>query len=107
MSALVEEAVSVGDLVRLFTFRQSNTNIVELTLPDSSPFVGTLVREVPWPSDSSLVAVLRDGQVHQPDPEATLEAHDELLFVTSPETEEDLAQLLAPHTRPHHGRTTD
>ncbi len=104
MSALVEEAVSVGDLVRLFTFRQSNTNIVELTLPDASPFVGTLIREVPWPTDSSLVAVLRDGQVHQPDPEATLEAHDELLFVTTPETEEDLADLLAPNTRPHHAR---
>ena len=34
MSALVEEAVTVGDLVRLFTFRQGNANLVELTLPD-------------------------------------------------------------------------
>ena len=33
MSALVEEAVTVGDLVRLFTFRQGNANLVELTLP--------------------------------------------------------------------------
>ena len=32
LSALVEEAVTVGDLVRLFTFRQSNANLVELTL---------------------------------------------------------------------------
>ena len=34
MSALVEEAVTVGDLVRLFTFRQGNANLVELTLPE-------------------------------------------------------------------------
>ena len=40
MSALVEEAVTVGDLVRLFTFRQGNANLVEMTLPDDSPFVG-------------------------------------------------------------------
>ncbi len=40
MSALVEEAVTVGDLVRLFTFRQGNANLVELTLPDDSPYVG-------------------------------------------------------------------
>ena len=33
MSALVEEAVTVGDLVRLFTFRQGNANLVEMTLP--------------------------------------------------------------------------
>jgi trk system potassium uptake protein len=97
MSALVEEAVSVGDLVRLFTFRQSNTDIVELTLPQESPLVGTLVQEVPWPSDTSLVAVLRDGQVHHPEPEATLEAFDELLFVTTPEAEDELADLLAAH----------
>ena len=40
MSALVEEAVTVGDLVRLFTFRQGNANLVELTLPADSPYVG-------------------------------------------------------------------
>ena len=40
MAALVEEAVTVGDLVRLFTFRQSNANLVELTLPADSPYVG-------------------------------------------------------------------
>ncbi len=33
LSALVEEAVSVGDLVRLMTFRQGEANLVELTLP--------------------------------------------------------------------------
>ena len=33
LSALVEEAVSVGDLVRLMTFRQSDASLVELTMP--------------------------------------------------------------------------
>jgi len=37
LSALVEEAVSVGDLVRLFTFRQGAAELVEMTLPASSP----------------------------------------------------------------------
>ncbi|MGI8701137.1 MAG: potassium channel family protein [Nocardioidaceae bacterium] len=97
MSALVEEAVSVGEVVRLFTFRQSNTNIVELTLPDASPFVGSQIGEVPWPPDAALVAVLRDGRVQPPDLDATLEGHDELLFVTTPEIEAGLATLLAPH----------
>lgn len=97
MSALVEEAVSVGEVVRLFTFRQSNTNIVELTLPGGSPYVGTQIGAVPFPPDAALVAVLRDGRVQPPDPDATLEVHDELLFVTTPETERELAHLLAPH----------
>ena len=37
LSALVEEAVSVGDLVRLMTFRQSEASLVELTMPDDAP----------------------------------------------------------------------
>ena len=35
LTALVEEAVTVGDLVRLMTFRQGQANLVELTPLDS------------------------------------------------------------------------
>jgi trk system potassium uptake protein len=101
MSALVEEAVSVGDVVRLWTFKQGDANMVELTLPDDSPYVGSPVRDVPWPGDTSLVAVLREGHVHRPDPDATIEAHDELLFVATASAEADLEALLAPVE--HHG----
>ena len=37
MTAMVEEAVTVGDLVRIFTFHQSRADILELTLPEDSP----------------------------------------------------------------------
>jgi trk system potassium uptake protein TrkA len=96
MAALVEEAVAVGDLVRLFTFRQSNTNLVELTMPEDSPLVGTRVADVPWPSDALLVAILRDTSILTPDRDRALEAGDELLFVTQSDAEADLAALLAP-----------
>ncbi len=105
MSALVEEAVTVGDVVRLFTFRQGEANMVELTLPDDSPFVGTAVREVAWPADASLVAILREGHVHTPEPDATLEAHDELLFVATSASEPDLENLLSPNA--HQGDSTN
>src|SRR5690606_15592397 len=64
MSALVEEAVSVGDLVRLFTFRQGDANLVELTLPEDSPMVGTAVADIAWPVDTALVSVIRGKHVH-------------------------------------------
>ena len=96
MSALVEEAVTVGDLVRLFTFRQSNTNLVELTMPTDSPFVGHRVRDVPWPTDVVLVAILRDNTIQTPDEDRSIEAGDELLFVTPSEVEDQLEDLLSP-----------
>ncbi len=63
LSALVEEAVSVGDLVRLMTFRQSEATLVELTMPDGAPLVGQRIGDIDWPADTALVAILRDGRV--------------------------------------------
>jgi trk system potassium uptake protein len=88
MAALVEEAVSVGDLVRLMTFRQAEANLVEITLPEQAPFVGRPVRDVPLPHDSALVAVLRGKRVLVPTPDDPLEAGDELVFVCTSEVED-------------------
>src|SRR5512142_3433030 len=73
MAALVEEAVSVGDLVRLMTFRRSQANLVEITLPESAPYVGQAVRDVPLPRDAALVAILRGKRVVAPTPDDSLE----------------------------------
>jgi trk system potassium uptake protein TrkA len=97
MTALVEEAVSVGDLVRIFTFQQSNTDMLELTLPSDSPTVGSRVGDIDWPRDTALVAIIREGRPIVPSPDDPLEAGDELLFVASPETGPALEELLAPH----------
>ena len=98
LAAVVEEAVAVGDLVRLLTFRQGQANLVELTLAADAPIVGKRVGGVPWPTDSALVAVLRDGRVIVPSPDATLEGGDELLLVATTEVESELDTLLTGHT---------
>ncbi|HEY3199535.1 MAG TPA: TrkA family potassium uptake protein [Actinomycetes bacterium] len=97
LSALVEEAVSVGDLVRLLRFSQGDANLVELTLPAGAPIVGTRVGSVDWPTDTALVTIIREGRVLVPDKDHPLEAGDELLFVAAPDREEQLESLLAPH----------
>ena len=97
MAALVEEAVTVGDLVRLFTFRQGNANLVEMTLPSDSPYVGKPTGLIPLPENCALVTILRDGQVYVPDPEQPVEAGDELLFVIPEDSEDELEKLLAPN----------
>ena len=96
MSALVEEAVTVGDLVRLFSFRQGNANLVELTLPADSPYVGKPAGLIPLPENCSLVTILRDSMVYTPRPEQPVEAGDELLFVVPAANEDELERLLAP-----------
>ena len=94
LTALVEEAVSVGDLVRLMTFRQSEANLVEITLPETAPYVGHPVREVPLPHDSALVAILRGKRVLVPTPDDPLEAGDELVFVVTSEMEDSVRAVV-------------
>lgn len=94
MAALVEEAVTVGDLVRLMTFRQGEANLVEITLPETGAQVGQPVREVPLPRDSALVAIVRGKRVLVPTPDDTLEAGDELVFVCTVEVEPRIRQVV-------------
>lgn len=95
MSALVEEAVSVGDLVRLLRFSHGDANLVELTLPEESALIGTAVGDVDWPADTTLVTIIRGSTVLTPKPDDTLEAGDELLFVAAQAREEQLEELLS------------
>ena len=94
IASLVEEAVTIGDLVRLMTFRQSKANLVEITLPEDTPLAGKPVRRLNLPRDASLVTILRGPRVIVPTPDDPIEGGDELLFVTSPEVEEQLRQSL-------------
>jgi len=95
LSALVEEAVSVGDLVRLMSFGQSEASLVELTMPADAPLAGQQVGAIDWPADAALVAILREGRVLVPQPQDPLQAGDELFFVTSQDVEQELEDLFS------------
>ncbi len=90
LASLVEEAVSVGDLVHLMTFRKGQANLVEVTLPDNTPLAGKPVRKLRLPRDAALVTILRGGRVIVPQQDDPLEGGDELLFVASVEVEDEL-----------------
>lgn len=94
LAALVEEAVAVGDLVRLLTLRQGQANLVEVTLPEDTPLAGRPVRVLELPTDSALVTILRGGRVIVPQPDDALEGGDELLFVATTAVEEDIRAAL-------------
>lgn len=94
MAALVEEAVTVGDLVRLMTFRQGEANLVEITLPRDAPYEGKPLRSVPMPRDAALVAILRGKRVVVPTPDDPLEAGDELIFVCTTEVEDQIRAVV-------------
>jgi len=56
LTALVEEALSVGSLVRLLAFEGGRVRLSEVTLADGSPAEGKEVQELGLPRDSTVVA---------------------------------------------------
>jgi trk system potassium uptake protein len=94
LASLVEEAVAVGDLVRLMEFRKGHANLVEITLPDDTPWGGKPVKRLDLPRDASLVTILRGPRVIVPEADEPLEGGDELLFVATTEVEDELQALL-------------
>lgn len=94
LTALVEEAVSVGDLVRLLSLEQGKVALVEITLAEDSPVVGKSLGDLGLPTDCTLVAIVRDRHVIAPTDETSLYSGDEILALASPEAEPELLTVL-------------
>ena len=107
MTALIEEAVSIGDLVRIFEFQQGRASMVELTLPEGSAYAGARLGDITLPADTVLTAIIRDGRPIAPSRDDALEALDELLFITTAEGEDQLEDLLSPGERAPRERDDD
>ena len=94
ISALVEEAVTVGDVVRLFSLKRGGANLVEITLPDGASAAGKTVGEVAFPSGTSLATIVRDGHVIAPKDQDMFMSGDELIFVSTAAAEPQLKECL-------------
>ena len=94
LTALVEEAVSVGSLVRLLNL-DGGARLVELTLADDSPANGQSLVKLALPRDASIVAVVRNRHVIVPRGETVLAAGDEVICLVTGDAEAELTSILA------------
>lgn len=94
MTALVEEAVETGDLVRLLRLEAGGSSLTEFRVPAEHWLPGRRVGTVSWSPDAPLVAVVRDGRPRAAAPDEVLEAGDELFFLVAADAEAPLRRLL-------------
>ena len=92
LTALVEEAVSVGSLVRLLQFEDAR--LVEVTLAPDSPAGNRAISELGVPRDATVVAVIRERHVIVPRGETVMAPGDEVLVLVTPDSEEEVKRLL-------------
>ncbi len=94
LTALVEEAVSVGSLVRLLSFENDRARLSEVTLAPNSPAEGKEIKALGLPRDSTVVAVLRRDHLVVPRGDTVLGAGDEVLVLVTVDSEDEVRRLL-------------
>jgi trk system potassium uptake protein TrkA len=97
MTALVEEAVSVGSLVRLLKFEGGNAHLVEVTLAEDSPAQQVSLADLGLPRSATVVAVVREEHLVVPRGDTVLSAGDEVVLLVTDEVEDEVQRLLVGH----------
>jgi len=91
----IEEEVPTHPLTHLLTIRDRGLEIVEVKIPSDSTSVGKLVKELSLPQGSRLALIIRKQQKPRvPTSNTVLQAGDQIIAVTSPESEEALRTAL-------------
>lgn len=91
----IEEEVPTHLLTHLLTIREKGLEIVEVKIPPESKTVGKPVKELSLPQESRLVLIIsKVGKPHMPTAHTILQAGDQIIALTSPETEEALRTAL-------------
>ncbi len=94
LTALVEEAVSVGSLVQLLQFEGGDASLVEVTLADNSPAADCAIVDMDVPRDASIVALVRQRRLLVPRGDTVLQVGDEVLALVTKESEDAVRRLL-------------
>jgi trk system potassium uptake protein TrkA len=94
LTALVEEAVSVGSLVRLLQFEHGGAGLVEITLAATSPAIGRSIAELDFPREATIVAAIRDGRLIVPRGDTVLYESDEVLILVTEDAEARVTSVL-------------
>ncbi len=94
LAALVQEAVSVGSLVRLLSFEGGKAKLAEVTLAADTPADGLEISELHLPRDSTVVAVLRKDHLVVPRGDTVVRAGDEVLVLVTTDSEDDVRRIL-------------
>jgi trk system potassium uptake protein TrkA len=94
LTALVEEAVSVGSLVKLLSFEGDRAGLAEVKLAPNSPANGKQIVDLEFPRDSTVVAILRQEHVIVPRGDTSLAEGDEVMVLVTAESEDRVRRLL-------------
>jgi trk system potassium uptake protein TrkA len=94
LTALIEEAVSVGSLVRLLEFEGGEAQLIEVTLAEGSPAIDRTIVDLGFPRDATIVAIVRGGHIVVPRGDTVVQSGDEVMVLTTAAAEDAVKHIL-------------
>jgi trk system potassium uptake protein TrkA len=95
MSSLIEEEMSMGDMMTLLKIRRGQYSLIEEKIPPGAKAIGLAIKDLALPEQCVIAAIIRKGKVIVPRGLTTLEVEDEILAVTDTDGARQLANLLS------------
>ena len=103
LASLIEEEMSLGDMMTLLKLRRGQYSLVEEKIPARAKVLGIPIKDMALPEHCVIAAIIRHGEIMVPSGRTTLEVGDEVLAVTDRPGAEQLDRLFAPSNQPNAG----
>ncbi len=96
MAKLIEEEMSIGDMMTMLKLRQGKYSLVEEKIAPGASAIGQAIKDLPLPEHCVISGIIRHGELILPRGITTLEQGDEILALVDDGARDGLAQLLGP-----------
>lgn len=99
LSRLIQEEMSLGDMMTLLHLRKGKYSVVEEKIPPNAKAVGVSIMDMKLPENCVIAAIIRQGEVVVPRGITQFEVDDEVIAVTDKEGAQQLSVLFSPPSR--------
>ncbi len=96
MASIIEEEMSLGDMLTLLKLRRGHYSLVEEKILPGARVIGIPIKDLKLPEHCVIAAIIRNGEVIVPRGITAIEPGDEILAVTDHEGAKQLAHLFSP-----------
>lgn len=95
LAHLIQEEMSLGDMMTVFKIRRGNYSVVEEKVPAGAKAIGIPLKDLALAEHCVIAAIIRDGVMTLPRGDSILQEDDEIIAVASPKGAQKLAEMLA------------
>lgn len=99
LARMIEEEMSLGDMMLLLKLRRGNYSLVEEKIPEGAPIIGHAIKDLKLPEHCVIASIIRGGEVIVPRGVTVFEEGDEVFVITDAEGLKNLVPLFETPNR--------